>query len=69
MDFDNFVEAEKFEEFFERGARWERDGQFLEGVRVFRDSNHKFYFSTLFHILFICRLKDIVSLVIFNLRF
>ena len=65
MDFDNFVEEEKLD----GKARWERDGQFLERVRVFRESNYKFYFSTLFDVLFICRLKDIVSLVIFNLRF
>ena len=50
---------------FEEGAWWERGGQFLEGASVFRDRN--FTSQPLFDLLCTCRLKDIVSLVIFHL--
>ena len=62
--------GEEVEEFFlERGASLERSGQFLEedGLWVFRDSNYKFYFTTLIDLRLRCRLKDVVSLVIFYL--
>ena len=39
------------------------------GVRVFRDSICKFTSLFLFDVLFMCRLKDVVSLVIFHLYF
>ena len=59
---------------------WERDSQVLEkgvgegggGVRDVRDCNYKFYFFTSrlsFDLLFTIRLKDVVSLVYFHLRF
>ena len=55
---------------FLRGAWWERNGQFLEGLfRVSRNSNYKFYFTfPIWKIFLTWRLKDI-SVVIFYLCF
>ena len=52
---------------FFKGTRWRGlNGSIFGGeFEVFRDSNYKFYFMTLFDFLFPCRLEDIVSLVIF----
>ena len=38
-------------------------------VRVFRDNNYKFYIATLALPIFMCKLKDVVSLVAFHSRF
>ena len=76
MHFNNFAEGGRLENVFGGGAWWERGGQFLEiRFRVFRDSNHKSYFANSFYLtvlldlLFTCRLKDVVLLVIFCLCF
>ena len=61
--FQNFCRRGGVEDLLE-GARWERSGQFLElGFRVFRE------FHLMTFVLLTCILKDVVSLLIFHLRF
>ena len=40
-----------------------------EGVRVLRDNNSKFYITTLTLPIFMCKLKDVASLIVFHSRF
>ena len=55
---------------FEGGLDWKGMVTFLsQGFRVFRDNNVYFTSQLLFDLLFICRLKDVVSLVIVSLYF
>ena len=56
--------------FWGGGARWEGCGKCLdEGSGVLEIAIINFTSWTLFDLLFTCRLKDVVSLVVFNLCF
>ena len=71
MHFNNFAEGGIWRFSFGGRAWWERGGQFLEGEgsEVLEIANINFISLFLFDLLFMCRLKDVVLLVIFTYVF